>query len=356
MKFISNTIRFFFLLISFFSLCVIGAILYGMATEHHFPDQLKLSEELEFVKAISDTTFEFISWNIGYVGLGEESDFFYDGGEDVFTSKDLIQKNMDGVIDFIQDHSYVDFFLLQEVDSMSWRSNKLNFFQKIENSWRYNYALNYASSFVPIPIFNPLGPVYGGLCSMTHFPVIDAFRYDLRTESAWPQRLFFLKRCFLTQRIPLLEKELIVINIHNSAYDKSGIKKNKEMQHILNYAEREFEKGNYVVIGGDWNQSPPSYSNNTIPELYKNSSFTNDDIPQDWRWVADVNTPTNRKLNMPYTKGVSYTSVIDHYLISPNVSVDSIAVVDMQFKYSDHQPVYLKVTLDKGSNQSKPAQ
>ena len=105
MKFISNTIRFFFLLISFFSLYVTGAILYGMATEHHFPDQLKLSEELEFVKAISDTTFEFISWNIGYVGLGEESDFFYDGGEDVFTSKDLIQKNMDGVIDFIQDHS-----------------------------------------------------------------------------------------------------------------------------------------------------------------------------------------------------------------------------------------------------------
>ena len=66
----------------------------------------------------------------------------------------------------------------------------------------------------------------------------------------------------------------------------------------------------------------PKLSNNTIPELYKNSSFTNDDIPQDWRWVADVNTPTNRKLNMPYTKGVSYTSVIDHYLISPNVSVE----------------------------------
>ena len=36
----------------------------------------------------------------------------------------------------------------------------------------------------------------------------------------------------------------------------------------------------------------------TIPELYKNSVFTNDDVPQDWKWVADVNTPTNRKLNI----------------------------------------------------------
>ena len=68
MKVISNAIRFFFLLISFFSLYVIGAILYVMATEHHFPDQLKLSEDLELVQAISDTTFEFISWNIGKRG------------------------------------------------------------------------------------------------------------------------------------------------------------------------------------------------------------------------------------------------------------------------------------------------
>ena len=99
----------------------------------------------------------------------------------------------------------------------------------------------------------------------------------------------------------------------------------------------------------EWLMLAENDANNTIPELYKNSSFTNDDVPHDWKWVADVNTPTNRKLNIPYTKGVSYTSVIDHYLISPNVSVDSIAVVDLQFKYSDHQPVYLKVTLDKGS-------
>ena len=60
-KVISNTLRFLSLLISFFALYVIGAILYGMATEHHFPDELKLSEELDFVKAISDTTFESIN-------------------------------------------------------------------------------------------------------------------------------------------------------------------------------------------------------------------------------------------------------------------------------------------------------
>ena len=33
-----------------------------------------------------------------------------------------------------------------------------------------------------------------------------------------------------------------------------------------------------------------------------------------------------------------------------------IDFIQDHFKYSDHHPVYLKVTLDKGSNQSKPAQ
>ncbi|MBW6459260.1 MAG: hypothetical protein K0B08_01695 [Bacteroidales bacterium] len=28
-----------------------------------------------------DSVFSFVSWNIGYFGLGAESDFFYDGGK-----------------------------------------------------------------------------------------------------------------------------------------------------------------------------------------------------------------------------------------------------------------------------------
>ena len=70
------------------------------------------------------------------------------------------------------------------------------------------------------------------------------------------------------------------------------------------------------------------------------------DIPENWQWISDVNNPTNRKLDMPYSKDLSCISAIDHFLVSPNVKVDSIAVVNMDFKYSDHQPVYLKVSLD----------
>lgn len=350
-KLFNYTINALFILATCFAIYIVGVLAYGTITEHHFEDETKLSQDSENIQSLSDSTFELISWNIGFFGLGEESDFFYDGGEDVFQSKETVQKNIDGIINLIEEQTNVDFFLLQEVDSFAWRSQKLDFFEQfeaLENPYQFHYALNYASTFVPIPIFNPLGPTYGGLCSMSKFPVKEAFRYDLRTESLWPKRMFFLKRCFLIQRIPLEEKDLIVINIHNSAYDRSGAKNNKEMHHILEYAQLEYAKDNYVVLGGDWNQNPPDYKSNDSPEAYKNSSFTNEDIPEGWQWVADVTTPTNRKLDKPYSREQSYTSVIDHYLISPNVQVDSIAVIDMQFAYSDHQPVYLKVTLDGG--------
>jgi endonuclease/exonuclease/phosphatase family metal-dependent hydrolase len=348
MKLFNYVLNLVCIVILCFGIYCAGIIAYGSLTEYHFEDEQKLSQDIENLPFISDSTFELISWNVGFFGLGEESDFFYDGGEDVFQSTETVRKNMDGVLQLIEGHSNVDFFMLQEVDSFSWRSQKLNFFEELEglqNSYEFNFALNYASNFVPIPFFNPSGPTFSGLYSMSRFPVEEAFRYDLRTESLWPKRLFFLKRCFLTQRIQLEEKELVVVNIHNSAYDKSGEKKNKEMQQLMTFAENEFAQGNYVIIGGDWNQCPPDYKPNDIPQAYKNSSFTNEDIPEGWQWVADVTTSTNRKLDKPYSRDKSYTSVIDHYLISPNVQVDSIAVINMDFAFSDHQPVYLKVTL-----------
>ena len=78
-----------------FVLYVAGVILYGMITEQNFEDEIKLSNDAENIQSISDSTFEFISWNIGYLGLGEESDFFYDGGENVISSKELVQKKFD---------------------------------------------------------------------------------------------------------------------------------------------------------------------------------------------------------------------------------------------------------------------
>ena len=63
--------------------------------------------------------------------------------------------------------------------------------------------------------------------------------------------------------------------------------------------------------------------------------------------MAD-NYPTCRLLNAPYTGDyeTSQTYVIDGFIVSPNVKVESVQVVNVDFKYTDHQPVRLTVTLD----------
>ena len=73
-----------------FGFYVMGVIAFGTLTEHNFEDKLSLHDLESLPIVSSDSTFEFITWNVGFFGLGEESDFFYDGGNDVFQTKKTV--------------------------------------------------------------------------------------------------------------------------------------------------------------------------------------------------------------------------------------------------------------------------
>ena len=64
-----------------------------------------------------------------------------------------------------------------------------------------------------------------------------------------------------------------------------------------------------------------------------------------WTWAYDSETPTNRRVAVPYDKETSLTTVIDCYLLSPNIKLEHVKTVDVGFAHSDHQPVELIVQL-----------
>ena len=70
-------------------------------------------------EALPDS-LSILCWNIGYGGLGDDMDFFYDGGTQVRTSRERTLANIDGIIAEIRRHS-PDIILLQEVDESSRR-------------------------------------------------------------------------------------------------------------------------------------------------------------------------------------------------------------------------------------------
>ena len=58
-----------------------------------------------------------LTWNVGYAGLGEESDFFMDGGKQVRApSKAVVEKNMDGIVSTVEALD-ADFTFLQEIEA-----------------------------------------------------------------------------------------------------------------------------------------------------------------------------------------------------------------------------------------------
>ena len=350
-------------IISIFLLYVIVTILYATITDF----QPEAQQELQTIgksdiKSKPDSIISFITWNIGFGGLGEETTFFYDAdgtlyfSKPVTTPKAYFDKNQAGIEEFVSINK-ADFYLFQEVDTDSKRSYHLNQFEAISDKLPdYNaaFAKNYDVKYVPLPVFkfwDVMGGVEAGLATYSKYTTESSTRFQFPGNYGWPTRVFQLDRCFLSSRIKLENgKELVVINTHNSAYDKGGTLKAQQMAFLKDYVIKEYEKGNYIVVGGDWNASPPNfkydtfYSSNTHNHTGINVPY--DLFPEDWLWVYDTKTATNRSLSQEYKEGENFTALIDFYLISPNLKLEKVRTINQSFKYSDHQPVYLEVKID----------
>lgn len=345
------------------SVYILTILVYGSWNDFQPEDRLELDPFQQSQQTtVPDTDLTFTIWNLGFGGLGKESDFFYDdgyfffsGGKTTRTANDLVEKNMQGFLS-VTDTLQSDFYLYQEVDRDSRRSHYFDQAGALgEKLADYSgvFAANFDVPYVPIPVFEPwhaYGKAYSGLASFSRYQPSESTRFQLPGAFSWPKRVFSLDRCLNLQRFPTANgKELIVVNIHNSAYDAGGELKEQQLEFIRQLLLQEYEKGNYVIAGGDWNMCPPyfrfdgympgrtqGYTQLNIPELF---------FPADWLWIYDATHPTNRKTRTPYVPGTTFVTLIDFFLISPNVKVKEVETIHLDFDYSDHQPVKMRVEL-----------
>ena len=331
-------------------LIVAGFLVYSIITEYK-PAALEPVEIKEAGCSAVDTTSEFsvITWNIGYGGLGREMDFFYDGGTRVRPDSTYFRQSCNGILSFLKAHDTVDFFFFQEVDIDSKRSYYLDEVTLLSDAlpnFGEVFAANYICGFVPVPTTNPMGRVYSGMATFSRFRIDSAVRHGFDKHTPWPDRLFYMKRCFLTSRFFLPDgRQLILVNIHNSAFDTGGILRKREMEMIRNFMIHEYEEGNYLVAGGDWNANPPGFRPEIIRtgDRIKRDEFTNlNEYFPGWKFAADLTASTNRNVDTPYEHGVTPTTIIDFFLVSPNIEVVTVETYSTGFTFSDHHPVYLK--------------
>lgn len=364
-KHIKTTLKFVTGVLIAMLLYIAGVLLHGTFTDYQ-PNQI-ISLEAEKsapLEIIEDSILSFTSWNLGYGGLGAESDFFYDhgnllfsGGRMVRAAPEQVMRNISASAGFVTSVKS-DFFLFQETDLASKRSYYINQFERISNeipAFSAFFAPNYKVARVPIPLLEPwkaYGRTLSGLATYCRFQPEESLRLQLPGEFGWPTRIFQLDRCVSVHRFKLkTDEQLVVVNVHNSAYDSGGELKRKQMAFLRELFLREYEKGNYVVVGGDWNQCPPYFRYDSFmpgkTQGYTQINIAAEFLPEGWQWVYDASTPTNRKTRSPYKAGESFVTLIDFFLISPNVQVLSVKTIAQDFQFSDHQPVWMEVKLLK---------
>lgn len=359
-------------------------VLYVSIQYYRIEDNQKLeinSNQSDVVKTNEELTFT--SYNIGFGAYSHDYSFFLDKGYDkdgkLVTGKHSRAYNKDSVIYntkgaiSIMDNLKSDFYAIQEVDYDSTRSYKVNQIEMIREAFpdfASTYALNFHSAYLCYPLNEMHGKNNAGLLTLSKYKMTNAIRKSYEISTAFFDKFFDLDRCFSVNEIEVENgKKLILINSHMSAYDEGGMIRNKQIEQLNNFMLEEYNKGNYVVVGGDFNHDLLTYN----PDYdYTKEKIPFDDIisqkSPDWvsymfsedgtskidshfKIKAAADNPTVRGCEAGYVDGFTYVNSVDGFIISDNIECISVSGLNSsdlytnRFAYSDHQATTLKFKL-----------
>ncbi len=332
-----------------------GTIGYLTIREYEPASFVEIDIEGEGEKTVSvGDTLSILSWNTGFGALDKDQDYYLYGGTGVgLHSEDEVQANVSEISKIIK-NSNVDVVFLQEVDTDSKRSahvDQVKIYEKTLKKDSLAYAKTYDCDFVPEPNNNFVGAVESGLVTLNTLMVSEAERVGLPEGYEWPEKTYRSKMALLVERVPLANssRELVLINVQMEGYEDDAARK-AELKVLANVMKSEYAKGNYCIAGGDFNQMFPDVdaSNYAVrnKDYFKPEKLDGKLFGDDWNLVTDDSTATARLLNEAYKSyGDHQLYVLDGFITSPNVAVNLIETLDEGFKYSDHNPVKINVTL-----------
>ncbi len=350
---------------------------YVMVQYSRIKDNQQLSIDVKSQETLSlnkDKTFSVSTYNIGFGAYRPEFDFFMDTGyladgtptkghSSRAISKASVIEATEGVISTLKDKN-IDFMLYQEVDTSSDRSHHVNQHTMLSEAYE-NYdavhASNFHSAYLFYPITNPHGKSNSGITTLSKYKVDESVRRSFPVTSAFPAKFFDLDRCFSVSRYNIdSDTQLVLINLHMSAYDKGGTIRAKQIKMIKEVFTEEYSKGNYIVMGGDFNhdllknnpefqyeneEDKPSWMGFTQlkPDWLQFIDFDND-LTANMKVGTDDTTSTCRGSDMPWigNEDIIYTAVIDGFIVSDNIDIVNVTNIDNNYLYSDHQPVVME--------------
>lgn len=349
-------------------LVVGGYVIYLQSNYYRIEDHavLEVENNGENVLKTGDA-YSVVTYNIGFGAYGPDYSFFMDTGEMKDGTKtsgkygkamslESVEAHTEGALGVIEDLD-ADFYLLQEVDEDADRSyhvNQKEFIKTAMTGYASVFANNFHSAYLFYPFNDPHGAVQAGLLSFSRYQISEAERRSYPVDNSFITKFTDLDRCFAQMRLPVEGgHELVLINSHMSAYDEGGTIRAQQLELLNSVMSEEYAKGNYVIVGGDFNHAMGEAVAEGFPTEQKFPDWvavlTEDDLADGVRIVRaenELEVPTCRGADIVYTKGVNYTTVVDGFLVTDNIRA-AAENVDTDFAYSDHNPVKLQFELMK---------
>lgn len=371
---------------TFISLLVVVILVVGVyvgyvfITYNRIEDNLSLKVEQKSRQEMITTGKEYTisTYNIGFGAYSQDYTFFLDEGKELdgtstvgryakARNKEEVTFNTTGAIETIKNQN-PDFCFFQEVDTKSNRSYHVNQHQMItENFDEYDavHAVNFHSAYFVYPFNDMMGKANSGITTLSKYSIQQAVRKKFTVTTSF-SKFFDLDRCFSVSSIAIdNNKSLQLVNVHMSAYDEGGIIRKAQRDELNAYINEAYSKGDYILIGGDFNHDLLTYNPDYNYDLdhipfkdyigqqkpdWLQYFFENDGtttLDQNFKVVASDNAPTCRDSDIEWEIGHTFVSAIDGFIVSNNIEVVSANTIVTKngnkgldhFAYSDHDPV-----------------
>ena len=330
---------------------VLAYLLYVICSYERLPDKLDCNIDRTECEGKAELGKEYtiVTQNIGFGAYTPEFTFFMDGGEESRA------ESLESVLDCIGkagdriESLSPDFLLFQEVDLDSTRSFHTDQYALLRErfgAYCSTYAQNYDSAYLMYPIFEPHGASKSSLATFSNINITSSMRRSLPISTSF-SKFLDLDRCYSVSRIEVEGgKELLLYNVHSSAYGGNDEIRHAQMTMLLADMESEYKKGNYIVCGGDFNHDFTGSSvfdlNGYNEEHGWAQPFPEEYIPNSFSRCIDYKdgklVPTCRNCDIPYQEG-NFALIVDGFIVSDNVECVEVENIDTDFEYSDHAPV-----------------
>jgi endonuclease/exonuclease/phosphatase family metal-dependent hydrolase len=288
-------------------------------------------------------TLDILTWNLGYGGLGAGSDFVADGGVHSFPpSQGAVRANVAGIARFLSTQQDADIILLEELAHAGPANYWVNLKHSVDGALAHRDELFFAdfkTRLMPWPL------------AMSHgqgrYARVGVESVDVVALPAEDAGILGVRRRYAATVSRLKgPHNWTVCSVHLAAFDADARVRTRQLRDLLAWAQREYAQGRHVVIGGDFNLqlAQTNFPNTTDKKfLFWVFPFPHEALPAGWRIAADATTPSVRTNERPYHAGENYTTVIDGFIVSPNVAIEQVSGFNLDFQNSDHNPVRVRV-------------